>query len=167
MAAAEAPDAGVQLDPATAEFIAGTTSMSVATRDAKLMPAVAKAVGCMVSADRRVITVFVDGEQGAQVAADIAAGSPIAVVFSLPATHRTVQVKGHTVTATAATATQQVRARMHVDAIIEHLVQLGYAEGALRGFFSYEPNALLALRFVPTAVFAQTPGPRAGERIAG
>jgi len=78
-----------------------------------------------------------------------------------------VQVKGGPVIATAATATQQVRARLHVDAIVEHLVQLGYAEGALRGFFGYDPNSLLALRFAPSAVFAQTPGPRAGERIAG
>jgi len=161
------PPSGVQLDPEIAAFITGVTSMSVATRDAGLMPAVAKAVGCAVSADRRWLTVFVDREQAAQVTADIAAGSPISVVFSLPSTHRTVQIKGGPVTATAATAAQKVRARLHVDGIVEHLVQLGYAEGALRGFFGYDPNSLLALRFAPSAVFAQTPGPRAGERIAG
>jgi hypothetical protein len=161
------PPSGVQLDPHTAEFITGVTSMSVATRNAGLMPAVAKAVGCTVSADRRWLTVFVDREQAVQVAADIAAGSPIAVVFSLPSTHRTVQIKGGPVTAAAATAAQKVRARLHVDGIVEHLVQLGYTEGALRGFFGYDPSGLLALRFAPTAVFAQTPGPRAGERIAG
>lgn len=166
MTTADMPN-GVQLDAATAEFITGVTSVSIATRDAQLLPSVGKALGCTVSADRRWLTLAIDAQRSAQVVADIAAGSPIAVVFSLPATHRTVQVKGERGTLSAATPTQQVRARLHFDAIIEHLVDLGYGEAALRALFSYEPEALLALRFAPTAVFAQTPGPRAGERIAG
>jgi hypothetical protein len=158
---------GVQLDEATAEFITGVTSMSIATRDARLLSAVGKAFGCTVSADRRALAVMIDAGQSARIAADIAAGSPVAVVFSLPATHRTVQIKGMQAGLAPATPTQQVRARMHVDAIVEHLVPLGYDETALRMFFSFDPDALLAVRFAPTAVFAQTPGPRAGERIAG
>jgi hypothetical protein len=43
---------GVQLDAATAEFVTGVTSMSIATRDAQLLPAVGKALGCTVSAER-------------------------------------------------------------------------------------------------------------------
>jgi hypothetical protein len=147
---ATAPAAGVQLDPDTAAFITGVTSMSIATRDAHLLPTVSKAVGCTVSADRRTLTVLIDAVHSARIAADIAGGSPVAVVFSLPAT-----------------PTQQVRARLHVDAIVEHLLPLGYAETALRVLFSYAPDSLVAVRFSPTAVFAQTPGPRAGERIAG
>jgi len=166
MTTADMPN-GVQLDAATAEFIAGVTSMSIATRDAQLLPAVGKALGCILSADRRMLTVLIDGNQSARIAADIAAGSPVAVVFSLPATHRTVQIKGARAATAAATPAQRVRARKHVEAIIEHLLPLGYAEAALRVFFSHEPQALLAVRFAPTAVFAQTPGPRAGERIAG
>lgn len=167
MPAAESPPPAVQLDPDTAAFVTGVTSMSIATCDAQLRPAVGKAVGCTVAAHRRELTVFIDREQSAQIAADLAAGSPLAVVFSLPSTHRTVQIKGARATLAPTSPTQQVRARMHVDAIIEHLVALGYAEAALRVLFSYEPDSLLAVRFAPTAVFAQTPGPRAGERIAG
>jgi len=166
MTSADSPP-GVQLDAETAEFIAGVTSMSIATRDAQLLPAVGKALGCIVGADRRSLTVMIDGEQSGRVAADIAAGSPVAVVFSLPATHRTVQIKGLQAAVAAASPTQQVRARLHVDAIIEHLVPLNYGEAALRAYFSYSPESLLAVRFVPTAVYSQTPGPRAGERIAG
>lgn len=159
--------AAVQLDADTAAFITGVTSMSIATRDAQLMPAVGKAFGCALSADRRTLTVMIDGEQSAQIAADLGAGSPVAVVFSLPATHRTVQIKGLQAAVAPATPTQRVRARMHVDAIVEHLAPLGYDEAALRMFFGFAPDTLLAVRFAPTAVFAQTPGPRAGERIAG
>jgi hypothetical protein len=162
-----APDAGVQLDVDTAKFIAGVTSMSIATRDAQLMPSVGKALGCIVDTDRRRLTTFIDGRQSAQVAADIAAGSPVAVVFSLPATHRTVQIKGAGATTAPATTSQRVSVGVQVDAIIEHLVALGYSGPVLRAFFGYTPEALLAVRFAPVAVFAQTPGPRAGERIAG
>ena len=161
------PPPGVQLDAATAEFVTGVTSMSIATRNAQLLPAVGKALGCIVGADRGWLTVLIDGEQSAQITADISAGSPVAVVFSLPATHRTVQIKGAQATLSPASPTQQVRARLHVDAIVEHLVPLGYDEAALRMFFGFDPESLLAVRFAPTAVFAQTPGPRAGERIAG
>jgi hypothetical protein len=162
-----APPAGVQLDEPTAGFITGVMSISIATRDAQLLPSVGKALGCTVSADRRWVTVMIDAQRSAQVVADITAGSPVAVVFSLPATHRTVQIKGERGALAAASPTQQVRARMHFDAIVEHLAGLGYAEPALRAMFSYDPQALLSLHFAPTAVFAQTPGPRAGERIAG
>ncbi len=161
------PVSGVQLDEATAEFITGVTSMSIATRDAQRMPAVSKAVGCLVSGDRRRVTVLIDAAQSAQVAADIAAGSPVAVVFSLPATHRTVQIKGECASVAPASPSQQVRARLHVEAIVEHLLPLGHEEQGLRAYFGFDPQGLLAVRFAPTAVFAQTPGPRAGERIAG
>ncbi len=166
MAAGDSPSAPL-LDADTAEFITGVTSMSIATRDAQLLPAVGKALGCTLSADRRWLTVMIDGEQSARIAADIAAGSPVAVVFSLPATHRTVQIKGRQATMAPASPTQQVRTRLHVDAIVEHLVPLGYDEAALRVLFSFSPDRLMAVRFTPAEVFAQTPGPRAGERIAG
>jgi hypothetical protein len=130
------------------------------------MPMVGKALGCTVAADRRALTVLFDGAQAPRIAADIAAGSPVAVVFSLPATHRTVQIKGARASIAPASPTQQVRAQLHVDAIVEHLVPLGYSEPALRMFFGFAPESLLAVHFAPAAVFAQTPGPRAGEKIS-
>jgi len=159
--------ATVQLDAATAEFITGITSMSIATRDTRLIPAVGKASGCIVSADRCALTVLFDSGQSPRIAADIAAGSPVAVVFSLPATHRTVQIKGNRAVLAPASPTQLVRARLHVESIVEHLVPLGYSEPALRMFFGFAAESLLAAHFAPIAVFAQTPGPRAGERISG
>ncbi len=162
-----APAAGVQLDQDTAEFVAGVTSIAISTRDAQLVPSVGKALGCLVGADRRRLTVFVDRAQSAQVVADMVAGSPVAVVVSLPATHRTVQIKGPRVTIAPATAAQRVGVGQQVDAIVEHLAERGYSEPVLRAFFGYSPEALLAVRFAPAAVFAQTPGPRAGERITG
>lgn len=158
---------GVQLEPATSDFIAGTTAIAVATRDAQFMPTIGKGLGCSVSADRRSVTVFIDRELSAQVAVDLAAGSPLAAVFSYPATHQTVQIKGARAAMAPASAAQRVRARTQIDAIVEHLVTLGYEEARLRVFFNFTPAALLAVTFAPAAVFAQTPGPRAGERIAG
>jgi len=42
------PTSPVQLDPATAEFITGVTSMSIASRDAQLLPAAGIALGVVV-----------------------------------------------------------------------------------------------------------------------
>lgn len=160
-------DTGVQLDSDIADFIAGVTSISIAARNAQLLPSAGKAVGCQVSADRRRLTVFIEGEKSPQLVADIAAGSPVAVVFSKPATHRTVQIKGDSASIAVASTAQRVSVGLQVDAIVEHLAALGYAEPVLRAVFGAASPTLLAVQFAPVAVFAQTPGPRAGEKIAG
>lgn len=68
-------------------------STIVASRDAQMRPSIMRAVGARISADGQRITVFLRQSQSQQLLADIAATGHIAVTFSDPPSHRTVQVK--------------------------------------------------------------------------
>ena len=86
------------LSPENIALVAGGVSAIVASRDAQLRPSVMRpsvmrAVGSRIRADGRRITVFLRRSQSQQLLADIAATGHIAVVFSDPPSHRTVQVK--------------------------------------------------------------------------
>ncbi|WP_193353136.1 pyridoxamine 5'-phosphate oxidase family protein [Alicycliphilus denitrificans] len=81
------------LSPENIALVAGGVSAIVASRDAQLRPSVMRAVGSRIRADGRRITVFLRRSQSQLLLADIAATGHIAVVFSDPPSHRTVQVK--------------------------------------------------------------------------
>ncbi len=82
------------LDEARAVFITHRVAMNVASCSAARVPSLVRAHGCRISADRRRVTVFVSVPRAATVLADLRAGGAIAVVFSLPRTHETIQLKG-------------------------------------------------------------------------
>src|SRR4249920_648851 len=82
------------IGPEQAALIARRVSIIVGSRDADNRPHVMRAVGCRLSADLRRITVFLAPSSSAQVLADLRSNASIAVVFSEPTTHRTVQFKG-------------------------------------------------------------------------
>ncbi len=155
------------LDERIAGFIVGPDiSMALASRDAQHVPSLFKASGCRVNAERTRVTVFVDQHFGASLVRDLRAGGPVAAVFSVPATHRTLQLKGERAEVGSVTPADREYVRAHVDAIVAHIAALGYAEAALRCYFHYAPEQLVAVSFTPTAAFEQTPGPGAGNRLA-
>jgi DUF971 family protein len=155
------------LDAENAAFVASDgISCSIAARDAANRPSVGKAFAVRVSADRQRLEVFVDAERCAEVVRDLRAASPVAVVFSQPSTHRTIQVKSPAARVVAAAADDRAYVAHKVDAVVEHLVPLGFPRDGLRAFFAYAPDSLLKVVFEPDAAFAQTPGPGAGKRLA-
>lgn len=154
------------LDDTNAAFIAGpAVSIAVAARDASNVPSLFKAVACRVSDDRRRVTVYVDQQLAAAVVRDLRAGSPIAAVFSEPATHRTIQLKGERADVGPVTPADREYARERFDNIVAHIAALDYAENAVKCYFHYAPEQLVAIVFAPTAAFEQTPGPGAGARL--
>jgi len=154
------------LDERIASFIAGPDiSMALASRNAHNVPSLFKAAGCRVNANRTRVTLFVDQQYGAAVVRDLRAGGPLAAVFSVPATHRTLQLKGERAEVSQVTPADREYVRTHIDAIVAHIEALGYTDEALRCYFHYAPEQLVAVSFMPTAVFEQTPGPGAGNRL--
>ena len=153
------------LDAELAAFIQGGVSVVVASRNAELVADVVRGCGCRVSRDRRSVTVLVEPNSAGTLLDDVAGNGAIAVVFSQPSTHRTIQLKGTDARLVAVTAADRAVAERHLGAWVDDLCRIGYTPAfadAVRG----HPQRLVAIRFTPTAAFQQTPGPGAGQRLA-
>jgi hypothetical protein len=146
-------------------MMARGVSVNVASRDAALRPSLMRAVGSSVAEGGRSITVFVSRRQSRQLVQDIAATGRVAVVFSEPSTHRTVQVKATRATLrNAVPADEPVLARYL--ASMEHEIQLvGYPPEVPRAMLAHRIGDVVAITFEPELAFDQTPGPRAGTRL--
>jgi len=155
------------LDDSNAAFIAGGTSINASSRTSENVPVIARAGGCRVSADRRTITLLF-GTAGARELLDgIRASRQIAVVFSQPSTHQTIQLKG----ADAAVVALQKRdiklLEQQREAFVAEVCPLGYREPLVRALMWFDPDDITAVAFTPSEAFIQTPGPRAGEPFGG
>lgn len=146
-------------------FIESGVSISAASRDVRRVPSVSKAVGCRVAADRRQVTVLVDATQAGQLLQDVAACGALAVVFSLPSSHRTLQLKGRDARLVPLAAGDAELAARHREAFAEDLLPLGYALPFARATHDFQAERLQALCFTLSDLFEQTPGPNAGMRL--
>jgi hypothetical protein len=159
--------ATVRLPEDFTAIIAKGVSCIVASRDAQLRPSLMRAVGSCISADGREITVFLSRPHSRQVLQDIAATGHLAVVFSQPSTHRTIQVKATRATqrnATLQDAPDLQRCEVSLD---EELQALGYPAGLAGLLLQHSLEDLVAVSFEPEQAFDQTPGPQAGSCIGG
>ena len=152
------------LDVELAAFIQSGVSIVVAGRNDELVGDVIRGCGCRVSADRRRVTVLVDPMRSDALLHDITSNGMIAVVFSRPSTHRSIQLKGTDARRARVTAADQAAIDRSLAAWVAELVSIGYTAefaAAVRG----RPEWPVALTFTPTAGFQQTPGPDAGTRL--
>jgi len=154
------------LDAAHAAFIQGPVSVIVASRNAEQVPDVVRGCGCRVSRDRRQVTVLIEPARASSLLDDVAGNGLIAVVFSQPSTHRTIQLKGDDARVVPVTAADRAAVRRHQQQWCADLASIGYGPAfavAVHG----GAGPLAAIRFTPTAAFQQTPGPGAGQPLRG
>ena len=152
------------LEVELAAFIQSGVSIVVAGRNDELVGDVIRGCGCRVSADRQRVTVLVDPMRSDALLHDITSNGMIAVVFSRPSTHRSIQLKGTDARRARVTAADQAAIDRSLAAWVAELVSIGYTAefaAAVRG----RPEWPVALTFTPTAGFQQTPGPDAGTRL--
>lgn len=142
-------------------------SVIVASRDATLRPSLMRAVGSRVDEGGRQITVYVSRRQSRQLVQDIAASGHIAVVFSEPSTHRTVQVKATQVAMRNAEAADEAVLAAYLRSMEHEITLVGHAPPLTRAMLAHRIDDIVALSFAPEQVFDQTPGPRAGVRLGG
>lgn len=140
-------------------------SVNVASRDAALRPSLMRAVGSDVAPDGSRITVYLARSQSGQLLQDIASTGQLAVVFSQPSTHRSVQVK-----ATAATLRPAVEADRDVLArylasMEREVANVGFPPPLTRAMLAHRLEDVVAVTFTPQEAFDQTPGPRAGKSL--
>ncbi|CAG0952971.1 hypothetical protein BURK1_00296 [Burkholderiales bacterium] len=160
-AAAASPLSAVQ-----AQFIQGGVAMVVASSSAQRLPSQARAVGCSVSSDRRRVTMLLRRSQCAALLEDIARSRALAVVFCQPSTHRTLQIKARDAVAQPPASVDAAALSRQADGFHRELAPLGYSAEWTRALLGYAPDDLVAVSFTPLEIFSQTPGPRAGERVA-
>lgn len=153
------------LSPSHIALIAQGVSAIVASRNADLLPSIMRAIGTQISPDGQLITVFLRASQSAQLLADIATCGPIAVVFSDPASNRTVQVKSGSARIRPATPGDQAVLRRYLLSLQHLISQVGYGPDYVAAMLSAPAHDVVALEFTPEAAFDQTPGPHAGTPL--
>lgn len=154
------------LDASQAFFLAGPVAINVASRSPALVPSVARAFGCRVDGDRLGVRVFLARSRATTLLRDLAAGGPIAVIFSRPKTHVSLQLKGSRAELLAVTSADRRLMSAYRSAFVAEIVALGYEESfASTMMMLGDEEPVVAARFVVSAAFEQTPGPRAGEPL--
>lgn len=148
-----------------AAFIQSGLSITVAGRDDRLVPSLAKGAGCRVSEDGTQVTVLVFADAAEAVARDIAHNRLIAVVFSQPSTHRTLQLKGRDACSVPALPADVALVRRHLMLFAGEISQLGWDQRFVEQMLWHDPNQLMAIRFTPENAYVQTPGPGAGQAL--
>lgn len=142
-------------------------SVIVGSRDAQLRPSVMRAVGSRAGPADGEITVYLSRPQSRQVLQDIAANGRIAVVFSQPSTHRSIQVKATSAALRQADARDQPQLARYLAAMEREIQLVGFAPQLTRAMLACRLEDVVAVSFRPEQAFDQTPGPRAGAALAG
>jgi hypothetical protein len=155
----------VPLPPELVAMMARGVSVIVASRDAALRPNLMRAVGSRVEEDGRTITVYLARRQSRQVVQDLGATGHIAVVFSEPSTHRSVQLKASRVQMRNADAQDTPVLSRYREAMEREIQQVGFAPPLTRAMLAHRLDDVVAVQFTPEQAFDQTPGPRAGTPL--
>jgi len=154
-----------ELSRAQAAFIQGPVSISLAARDAARRTTIARGLACRVSEARDQIAILVCARRAAPLVAELRAEGWVAASYSLPATHETLQVKGRDARVEPALPGDEARAAAHRAAFATQIAVAGFTAEFTEALLHHEPGQLCWVRFTPAAVYMQTPGPRAGERL--
>jgi len=153
------------LDEANAAFIQHRVNINVAARDAHNMPAVTRAFGCRVSADRRSVTVFISSAWAATVLNDLQDNGAIAVVIGRPTTHETLQLKGKLESISPLSNADRDAIAAYRASFVAELGSAGYNPGFAGTVVGGAVGDCVAVSFEPSSIFVQTPGPQAGRRL--
>ena len=146
-------------------FIEGDVIIDVATADEAGVPSIAIGLGCIVSVTPPHLTVLVAREQSQALLDVLAVTRRVAVVFGQAPAHEALQIKGSDCLIEPATAVERDVADAYVRKLGRQLGHLGFGPEQTAVYAGFPVTHLAALRFTPTAVFQQTPGPQAGEPL--
>jgi hypothetical protein len=158
-------DSAVVLPADVAEFVQSGVSITVASRDDRLVPSIAKAVACRVEPARDQVVVFVFSNTAEALLRDVASHGRLAVAFSRPTTNRTLQLKGRDVALVPTRAADVALVRRQLALFADDLRRLGWDADFVESVFWHDPENLVALSFRPEGAFHQTPGPGAGQAL--
>lgn len=140
-------------------------SVIVSSCDAAGKPSIMRAVGSEVVAGGQTITVFLSRRQSRQLILDITASGRIAVVFSQPSTHRTIQLKSTGAVIRSALPSDQPALARYLASMEHEIGLVGYGPHMTRAMLAHQLDDVVAISFQPSQAFDQTPGPKAGATL--
>ena len=153
------------LSPDLVDFMLGPVSIKIGSCSAGV-PSVAQGFGCQIAADRRKVCVFVSESRCAGVLRDLRAGAAVAVVFSRPQTHRTLQLKAPLARIEALMPGDQALIDIHGQRTTRELTSLGYPLQFAQGVMTLgDCQDAVRVCFEPALAFDQTPGAGAGMQL--
>jgi hypothetical protein len=150
------------LDDSLTAFLQQGVAINIGTRNARLEPSAAYVGAALVDADRKHLTVFVPAIGADAVLADLQANGQAAIVFARPEDDRACQVKGTFVSVRPASDDESALVHEQYAGFLRQLQIIGMPGESTRSWVVWPA---LAVRLRVTAVFDQTPGPKAGAVI--
>lgn len=159
--------ADAMLDAKVLEFLQRRVMVSVGSCSRDRVPSVVRCVGFRVLDNPQRVAVFVRAGESTKLLDDIRASGRVAVVFSEPSTHRTLQIKGDDARVAALEDDDAALVERHRESAVAELGPLGYRPEWIRTALGVSGCEIVAVRFTPCSAFGQTPGPRAGAPLTG
>jgi hypothetical protein len=146
------------------DFIAQGVSLLVGTCDGAQVPHAMRAVGLQIHDDRRHATVYLPEVTSRHTVTDVAVNPRVAVLVSQPLDHRSFQMKGAVIKVAPADEDARAVVEAYLAQFGRQLETVGMPFEVLN-MLSRWPAVALELSI--DELFLQTPGPGAGQRLAG
>jgi hypothetical protein len=145
------------------EHFASGVDVYVATRSADLIPESLLGMGVRVHPDRSTVTVYIPAAGAETTLANLRDNAQVAATFCYPPEHRVFQIKGRCKGFRDSTPADREIQGIFRSAMITSFALIGIPRVLTRGL-PWWPS--IAIDFEVSDVYAQSPGPRAGERIS-
>jgi hypothetical protein len=150
------------IPPAILELLQAGVSVNIGTRNAACRPECTRGWGIRVAKDRTTVTLLLTEASSQQTLANLRDNGVVAVTCSRPTDHVTCQIKGTVQRIRQADQPDREMQRRWRRAFLDELLAVGVPAEQADGLIM-EPA--LAVDIAVTDVFAQTPGPGAGEKV--
>lgn len=158
-------DAQGRLDPALTQFVIDNQSIHVASASPHGRSSLVRGYGCSVSPDGRVVTVLVDRLQAQPLIRDIEQTGRIAVVWSDPISHKTIQLKGSDARLCSPPPALLANLPTYRQGFSRKLAHYDIPEHFCHALSGGDAAQMVAFCFAPATAFEQTPGQNAGVAL--
>ena len=153
------------LSPDHVAMVESGVSTIVSSCDVNRRPSIMRALASGIAPGGELITVYLSRRQSRQLLLDVTATGRIAVVFSEPFSHRTLQVKASNAQIRAAQAADEPLLKRYLLAMEQEVARVGFEARFTRAMLALDLDDVVAISLTPEEAFDQTPGPKAGTAL--
>jgi hypothetical protein len=154
----------VELSDELVDFVQSGVSILVATRDAQLLPQCLRGAGASVHGARDAFTLYLPEAVAERTLANLRDNGRIAVTFSRPIDHRSIQVKGTCISIRPCDERDGAVQERYRAAFVEQLHAVGMPRAVSRRI-RFQPSVAVVVKLAE--LYEQTPGPSAGRPLLG